>query len=109
MFCAAGAANASVGRIQGWSGDELLVCWAIRRTTCDISSGPNRENIACWSVWQVTQPARPAFCTGVPGTLMSSSPFDSCIASFEVLVTFASGRSSWVGCAPTSTEVPGSV
>src|SRR5437867_8283419 len=39
---------------------------------------------------------------------MSHSPFDSCIASLEVLVTLFSCKSRCAGCAVTSTDVFGS-
>ena len=59
-------------------------------------------------MWQLTQPPSADLSAGVPGTLMTNSALESCIASFEVLVTFLSGKSSWVSCAVTSTEVLGS-
>src|SRR5579863_5602779 len=89
-------------------GDELLVCMLIRRTTWVISSALKCENSTRCSVWQLTQPPSARFCSGVPGTLMSNSPLESCAASFEALVTLLSCRSNWAGCPPTSTEVLGS-
>ena len=39
---------------------------------------------------------------------MINSALESCIARFEVLVTFLSSKSSWAGWAVTSTDVLGS-
>src|SRR5262249_53909131 len=89
-------------------GEELFVCIVIRWTTCAISSALKRENMTRCSVWQFTQPASDNFCSRVPGTLMSHSPLESCVASFELLVTLWSCRSRWAPCAVTSTEVFGS-
>src|SRR6516162_5167724 len=72
----------STGRIQGWSRDELLVCIVMRWMTCVSSSALKRENMMRCKVWQVTQPASVNFCCWVPGTLMSHSALDSCMASF---------------------------
>src|SRR5207249_6558523 len=54
------------------------------------------------------QPASANFWSRVPGTLMSHSALESCMASFDVLVTLLSCRSRWPGCAVTSVEVFGS-
>src|ERR1700682_1963736 len=89
-------------------GDELLVCIDIRCTTCAISSALKRENSTRCSVWQLTQPASAIFCSRVPGTLMSNSPLESCMASLEELVTLLSCKFSSAGCAVTSMEVFGS-
>jgi hypothetical protein len=98
----------SAGRIHGCNGDELFVCRAIRRTTCDISSALKREKNTRCSVWQLTQPPSAFFCGGVPDALMINSAFVSCRASLEALVTFVRGKSSCVGCAATSIYVRGS-
>src|SRR5262249_19634542 len=48
------------------------------------------------------------FCSWLPGTLISNSPFESCIASFEGRVTLLSCKSNCADCAVTSTDVFGS-
>ena len=103
-----GRSGFSIGRIHGCSGDELLVCMAMRSTTCAISSALKCVNNTRARVWQLTQPESIDFCSRVPGALISHSPLDSCAASFEVFVTWLSSKSSWVDCSATSTEVFGS-
>src|SRR5262245_41145653 len=98
----------SIGRIHGCMGEELFVCCVMRWTTSAISSAPKREKSTRCKVWQLTQPPSCSFCSRVPGTLMSHSAFDNCMASFVLLVTLSSFKSSCVACAVTSAAVLGS-